>query len=293
MFRTVLAHLTGSDCDESVLRASLALVSDCNGHIHCLRLLPDPAELIAQTAQADSGGWIILSDTIAEIQREANDRSQKAQATVASFTRENDIQKADDPPGGVQVTMSWHEAIGDEFDHITEAGRYQDVIVVAGGRDRDGRMASEALGAIAVHSGRPVLLAPEKAAARPYRRILVSWKDTAEAARGLTAAMPLLERAQSVELVHVGAAGTDADEPAQSSERIRRYMRWHGVNADFNLVVPLGRTGIDAVLQRAKEAGADLLVMGAYGHSRIRELVFGGFTQQVIEGVDLPVLMFH
>ena len=56
MFKTVLAHLTGTSCDEPVLRASLALVSGCKGHIHCLRLMPDPAELVAQSAQAESGG---------------------------------------------------------------------------------------------------------------------------------------------------------------------------------------------------------------------------------------------
>lgn len=293
MFKTVLAHLTGSTCDESVLKASLGLVSDSTGHIDCLRLLPDPAELIAESAQTESGGWIILSDTIAEIEREANERTRKAQATVDVFGRENGIRRQDDPSGGEKVTISWHDAVGDEFDHITRAGRYQDVIVVAGGRDRDGRMAAEALGGIVLHSGKPVLLAPETASASPYRKIIIAWKETAEAARALTAAMPLLERAQSVELVHAREAGHRPDESAESSEHIRRYMRWHGLNADFRLIIPQGRAGIDAVLQRAKEAGADLLVMGGYGHNRIRELVFGGFTQRVLDGVELPVLLFH
>lgn len=293
MFKTVLAHLTGSNCDESVLRASLALVSDCKGHIDCLRLMPDPAELIAESAQTDSGGWIILSDTIAEIQREANDRTRKAQASFAAFTREKDIRKEDNPCGGEQVSISWHEAVGDEFDHITRAGRYQDAIVVAGGQDRDGRLAAEALGGIVLHSGRPVLLAPEKASANPYRKILVAWKETVEAARVITAAMPLLERAESVELVHASEPGNRRGESAESSERICRYMRWHDMNAEFNLITLAGGSGMDPILQRAKEAGADLLVMGGYGHSRIRELVFGGFTQRVLHGVDLPVLMFH
>lgn len=293
MFKTVLAHLTGSNCDESVLSASLALVSDCKGHINCLRLMPDPAELIAESAQTDSGGWIILSDTIAEIQREANDRTRKAQASFAAFTREKDIRNEDDPTGGEQVSISWHEAVGDEFDHITRAGCYQDAIVVAGGHDRDGRLAAEALGGIVFHSGRPVLLSPEKASANPYRKILVAWKETAEAARAVTAAMPLLEWAQSVELVHAGEPGNRRDESTESSENIWRYMRWHGTNADFNRITLAGHSGMDPVLERAKEAGADLLVMGGYGHSRIRELVFGGFTQRVLHGVDLPVLMFH
>lgn len=80
---------------------------------------------------------------------------------------------------------------------------------------------------------------------------------------------------------------------AESSERICRYMRWHGMYADFNRISRAGHSGMDPIRQRAKEAGADLLVMGGYGHSRIRELVCGGFTQRIIHGVDLPVLMFH
>ena len=293
MFKTVLAHLTGSACDESVLRASSALVSDRAGHINCLRLLPDPAELIAESAQVEGGGWTILSDTIAAIEHEATERTRKAQATFAAFTRENDIPKLDDPPGGERISISWHEAAGDEFDQIVRAGRYQDVIVVAGGRDRDGRMAAEALGGIVLHSGRPVLLAPEKASASPYRKILVAWKETAEAARALTAATPLLERAESVELVHAREPGNRPDESAESSEGIRSYMRWHGLNTEFSVITSPARTSMDAILQRAKEAGADLLLMGGYGHSRIRELVFGGFTQRVLDGVELPVLMFH
>lgn len=148
MFKTVLAHLTGSNGDESVLRASLALVLDCKGHIDCPRLTPDPAELIAESAQTDSGGWIILFDTIAEIQREANDRTPKAQTSFGAFTHEMDIRKRDDPSGGEHVRISWHEAVGDEFDHIASPGRCQDAIVVAGGQDRDGCLAAEALGGI-------------------------------------------------------------------------------------------------------------------------------------------------
>src|SRR5207248_959710 len=147
------------------------------------------------------------------------------------------------------------------------------------GSGSPGSHAGEALDGIVLDSGRPVLLAPQTARSNSYRKIALAWKDTAEAARALTDAMPLLEQAQSIDIFCANEPATEPNQSAESSDRILRYLRWHGFNAYTHAVTPSNRPVADALVQRVTQAGADLLIMGAYGHSRIRELVFGGFTQ--------------
>ncbi len=293
MIRTVLAVLSGTDCDLPVLSTSQRILSGHNGHIECLRLNPDPAALIAEAAQVDMGGWMIISDTVTAIEQEAKERTKRAWATLAEFCRKENIPTANDPPGPSGVSISSREETGDEFDRISSVARYHDVVVVAGGADRPGRLPEEALGGIVIGSGRPVVLASQKANAGSFNRIAVAWKDVPEAARAITAAMPLLQKARRIDVFSASESDKRAGECVDCSDNIVRYLRWHGLNAMGHFVVLAGRTAADAVLETARDTEADLLVMGAYGHSRVREFVFGGFTQRVLKGAELPVMLFH
>lgn len=292
MFSSILACLNGTDCDASVLAASLALAGR-SAHIQCLRLVPDPAAIIAQSAQVDMGGWMILGDTVDAIQRRATDLTKGARENMVRFAEEYGVSISDPAPGAAGVTISWHEAIGEEFDQIVKAARYHDVTVLAGGADRAGRLPEEALGGIILGSGRPVLLAPQTVSARPYKNIAVAWKDTAEAARAITAAMPVLEKAETLDVYRAYESGKTGDETADSGERIAQNIRQHGFRARSHTVTADHASEADAVLNTVRDSGADLLVMGAYGHSRIREFIFGGFTQRVLKGATVAVLMFH
>lgn len=293
MFRTVLAPLSGTDCDHSVLAASLRLFADGNGHIACLRLIPDPAEIIAECAQVDMGSWMIVSDAIGAVEKEAKEYTTAARATLADFCAKQQISTVDDPPGRDRASVSWREDVGDEFDRITSHGRYHDLVVLAGGEDRPGRLPSEALGGIIIGSGRPVLLAPAVPGAGSFDHIAIAWKNTSEAARAMTAAMPLLERARRIDVLSARETDSRTAEASGDVDRVVRQLRWHGLNASAHLLIPTKNTAADAVLQKAKEANADLIVMGAYGHSRVREFVFGGFTERILKGADLAVLLFH
>ena len=293
MIRTVLVPLAGADCDLPVLEASARILSGQKGHIECLRLNPDPAALIAQAAQVDMGGWMILSDTVTAIEQEARERTKRAQSNMSRFCQQRSIATSNDPPGPDGISVAWREETGDEFDQISHFARYHDLVVLAGGSERPGRLPDEALGGIIMGSGRPILLVPQQANSAPFAKIAVAWKDVPEAARAVTAALPLLEQAQRIDVFTVNESDKRAGECVECYDNVVRYFRWHGLNANGHLVIPAGRAPADAVLDSAREAGADLLVMGAYGHSRVREFVFGGFTQRVLKGVELPVLLFH
>jgi nucleotide-binding universal stress UspA family protein len=139
-------------------------------------------------------------------------------------------------------------------------------------------------------SGRPLLLVPY-IQRQPLRleRALVAWDGSATAARALANAMPFLARSGHVEVVTVG--GRSAEEE-QDSVRIIRHLKRHGIAAEFRLLPDAGDVA-SALLSHASDASADLLVMGGYGHSRLREFVLGGATRGILGSMTLPVLMSH
>jgi nucleotide-binding universal stress UspA family protein len=143
-------------------------------------------------------------------------------------------------------------------------------------------------------SGRPVLIAPPAVLKTLGQHVAVAWKDTAEAARALAVAMPFLAKASGVTLFEVEEkTQMRAPHPGASLERITAALAWHGIKATGKLVMPKEAGGPDTLLRSAWAAGADLIVMGGYGHGRLREMVLGGFTRHMIRHSDLPVLMLH
>jgi nucleotide-binding universal stress UspA family protein len=145
-----------------------------------------------------------------------------------------------------------------------------------------------------IDSGRPVLVVPYAGIfAHVGRRVLVAWDGTREANRALHDALPLLGGAEAVTVMHVGSrqAGLDRDRPWL--ERIVRHLGRHGIEARAE-ETPAGDIAIsDALLSRAFDLGADMIVAGAYHHSPLRESLLGGVSRGLLDHMTVPVLMSH
>jgi nucleotide-binding universal stress UspA family protein len=199
-------------------------------------------------------------------------------------------------PGMVTADLSaglpsadWRTETGDEPYWLAEHGRAADLVVV--GRARDGEsVAMDILEAALMGTGRPVLIAPDDPRRELSGVVAIAWKDRAEAARAIAAAQPFLQLADKVVIMSV-SEDAGSDEP--SRERLRRALSWQNPAVSVQCVKPKGRPPADALLAAAQTVNADLLVMGGYGHSRTREIIFGGFTRRVLSHADLPVLMAH
>jgi len=293
MFRSILVHLTGTDCDSAVLPAALHIAGPFGGHLDCLHMVPDPAAIAAQTFAIDAGSSMLLADTLGAIEQQGRTCTAKARGTFEAFCKTHNLGRSDSPTGG-GISVSWFERpAADEFDQLIIESRFHDVVVLAGGPERAGRLPDGAIGSVVMGAGRPVLLASEETTAKPIKTIAVAWKTGAEAARALTAAMPLLAQADRIDVLSANENDSEADSCVHRADRIVQQLRWHGLNAHGRFVVPEGRSVPDAILETAKNGNADLLVMGAYGHSRMRETIFGGFTQRILRGAAIPVLLFH
>ena len=140
--------------------------------------------------------------------------------------------------------------------------------------------------------GLPLLLAPREVSEDICSTIAIAWKETAEAARAVTAAMPLLHLARRVLVLSV-SEDDDPTEAESSARRLAEQLRWHGFKVAAHHVPADTLAPAEALMDVAKKVGAKLLVMGGYGHSRAYEFVFGGFTRHALANTTLPVLMAH
>lgn len=136
-------------------------------------------------------------------------------------------------------------------------------------------------------TGRPVLVAPPAAPLQIGRKIAIAWNGSSQAARAVAFSLPFLERAEQVTIL-VGS-GQDSHTPGTA---LAAYLERHGIRAAVEGFDVAGSVG-KSVLERAGELGADLIVMGAYGHSRLREMILGGATREILASATLPVLMAH
>jgi len=144
---------------------------------------------------------------------------------------------------------------------------------------------------LALTCGRPVLVAPSQGPRLEAKRIVLAWKDTREARRALSDSLPFLERAEAVVVVEV--CGTnDADQAQVRTDDVAGALKRRGVAAEGK-VIAKPHAGAEQVLFEASQNGADLIVAGAYGHSRLGEWVFGGFTLDLLSQDQHHLLLSH
>jgi len=311
MFRYILVPATGATTDAAVFRTALAIARLDAGHLDFLHVRHD----MQRTVLAIAGGNLGVpgyGGAIDSVQQKVEARQDRAHDAVAAFCAREQVILADTPgsrPSGrvpyctrEQATQAdapatdtpsaaWHVEAGDEPQCLAAHGRTADLTVL--GRARDGeKVALHLLETVLLESGRPLLIAPEAEWKSVGRHIAIAWKDSAEAARAVAAALPLLARAETVTVVAVQES-SDTHSDSESGKRLRHALRWHNPATTLRVVPRTNRDPVEALLSVVELEGADLLVMGGYSHSRMREAMFGGFTRRVLLAAGLPVLMAH
>jgi nucleotide-binding universal stress UspA family protein len=216
----------------------------------------------------------------------------KAQATAIREDAEKAEQLFRDKVGSSGLATEWHSENGEVIDVVTHHGRYADLVVTGqddpdstsyGGRDMPDRLV------LAV--GRPVLIIPRNGSFENVgSRIMVAWDAGRASARAVHDAMPFLERAEDIKVVSANVAVEGREGPAAT---LCRQLERHGIKAEPRDIIEKGKRKRDALLGTAEEEGANLIVMGAYGHPRWRELVLGGITQHMLSHGTIPMLMSH
>ncbi len=184
----------------------------------------------------------------------------------------------------------WSVATGRPLESLSLRSRYADLTVISQNAPEDQGGGEDLVDDLIMASGRPILVVPYIGAqAEIGRKVLVAWNGSREAARAVSDAMPILEAADSIEVFAVEPRGI-GDVPGSD---IAQHLARHGLKATAAKTAGLDIEVGDVLLNQAADSGADLIVMGAYGHSRMRELVLGGATRHILGHMTVTVLLSH
>lgn len=285
--KTILVPMAGAEGDTVALKAALMVAHDFDAHVEALFVKLDPRDAVPMLGEGMSGAMV--EEIMRAAEGEASEHLAAARRHFEAVVADSGTELRDAPASEETPSARWREVMGRVEDMLPLEGRLSDLVVFA-----HGALASDAQGYATVEAAllgaaRPLLIVPAELPPEIGRTVAVAWNGSAESAHAVAGAMPFL---RSADTVHVLTAETSATEAA-AGRRIADYLAWHGVDARLTIVQPGSEPVGQAVVNKAMELGADLLVMGGYGHSRMREMILGGVTRFVLNHGGLPVLMAH
>lgn len=277
MYKTIVVHVGADARRRERLEVACGLAAGFDAHLVGLFAL---TELGVPFVLGGNAGAVIEAET-----RWRGEAAEAARRDFESATKRAGVAKSE-----------WRRSDRGALGAMRVSARYADFVVI--GQPDPDRAAEEHMPGyfaedLVLTAGRPVLVVPYAGHFTSVgSRVMVAWNASREAARALADALPLLKRAQSVEVVAFEPQRSDADHGAEPGADIGLFLARHGVKVS----VARQQANIDVgsqILSRAADNDVDLIVMGAYGHSRARELVLGGATRSMLEAMTVPVLMAH
>lgn len=280
--KSILVPITGYETKNDALASGLGLARELGAFVDAIHVKPDPRDAVPFITEG--GGSAVVERIVALAEKEAEGRANQAQRLFESACQNAKVVYA-----GSHAGARFRTLVGRAADEIPMRARVADLVLmvrVPKDGDIEWRLTIEAT---LLESARPVLILPSALKKWKEDVVAIAWNGSAEAARAASAALPFLARADRVLLL----AGVK-DRPVEPSlDDLAEWLGHHGIAAEQQKVAlrawPVGEQLID----EAAAGGADLVVMGGYGHSRMREIVFGGATRAVLDGAKLPVLLAH
>jgi nucleotide-binding universal stress UspA family protein len=274
-YRSILVHLDESEHARTRLDVALHVAKRHGAHLSALFAPAVPEYDAADLLTLDSGYWT-------ERQRDHEERRRALEHHFFSRLADADLKG------------NWHTAAHAQHELLVHA-RFADLIVMGQSdpNDPDASLSNGLPVRVTLSAGRPVLWVPFVGGFPTVgERVIVAWDAGQSTTRALYDALPFMRLAQHTELVTCSAANKDRDRIPGAD--IGLVLARHGLDVKVvDLRPPPTLSVSDALLSRADKTGCDLLVMGAYGHARWKELLLGGVTQTVLGAMPVPVLMSH
>jgi nucleotide-binding universal stress UspA family protein len=268
-----------------VILAVLARVQDAAsvlGAARCLAGLLGSGNVHALAVGSTLPGNPLLAESLIAEAEEAVAAQQRDRARVAALQRAFEEWRA----GEAGLAAHWHADTGAPGDIVEARGRRADYVVIARPMPDDDAAARQAFHAALFDTDRPVLVVPPDHAAPFGRFVAIAWRDDGRAVRAVVPALRFLGRAERLHLI-------TGVRPGSAEPGVPEVVSEHGVHAELH-ILPIGEGPFGkAMLAKAHALGADLLVMGAYAHTPLREAILGGMTRYMLSHADLPLLMRH
>lgn len=271
--KTILLHLSNDSQLDARIEAALGLAAENNAHVIGLYT-------IAQVTVPTSFMGYVPPEFIEQSRKSEEENAAKAKARFESLA--------------AKVDCSIEVAIEEGYapDLLNEHALSVDLVIVGQGDPEAENNAQTRYIAeeIVVSSPRPVLIIPFAGNYKNFgSHVVVGWNNTRESSRALHDSFPFLEKAEKVTLLRVNAT----EDETYETEHIIAHLKRHGIDANFKSGHWPGISVGDAILDSLVDYSGNMLVLGAYGHSRLREMILGGVTRNILEHMTAPVLFVH
>ena len=283
--RKFMLPLSSPESGEVALHAALLLTARARAHLHVIHIRPAIDEIAPLAGEGISG--VMFDRFVTESDRERNTQVDRLRAMFEAAAARHGIPVQEARFGNEEPSASFTVLEGREEVMVAHQARVADFTIVPHPAAGEDVASATALHAVLFDSGRPVLLAPLTRPSHIGRRIAVAWNGLSNASAALGSAMPLIRTAEAVRVL----TAPEYFRNGPSAEEVVSYIAYHGVAADIAGFAPIDREVGAGLLRAAADFQADLMCMGAYSSSRLRQLILGGVTRYVLENADLPVLM--
>jgi len=285
--KIILAPMSGAESAEATLANALQVGRHLGAHVEAFHVSLDPRDSVAYMAEGMTSNMI--QDIMSAVEKEGEERRERAHEQFSRLCQEAGAPITEGL-SGAGYSASFVTAVGREDDLLAVRGRLSDLIVAArsGGKGDAQRTTLEIA---LLETGRPVLLAPPNGAKEFGKTVSIAWNGSIEAVRaiGAGAGLHFLGEASKVVVMVV----PEAFRATSHVDELVTYLACHDIKADVAEIEESTRPIGHVLLEKSKEVGADMMVMGAYTHSRLRHMMIGGPTSVVLQNAEIPVLMAH
>ncbi|MEM7017236.1 MAG: universal stress protein [Pseudomonadota bacterium] len=270
--KSILAHVDDNAQESAALKTSIELARQHGADLSGFYVLPP---LVASYPAAEMGNAVL--DTLPEFEWE---RARQAEQVFQQVMAE------------AGMTADWQSVESSALETLKTKACCSDLIVVGqdGGPDDITPLRARIIDAALLNTGRPVLTVPQSVNT-VGKRVMLAWKATREAARALSDSMSMLQQAQHVDVVMITAP--EVEEKHLTAIDVCKHLKRHGIRAEFQRLNSGTPHISDLLLDHAAERETDMLILGAYGHSMLREMVLGGITKTLIKTSPVALFLSH
>lgn len=280
--KTILVPFYDDDIAQSALGASWLVAERFKSYVEALFVMRPPQIF-------DGEGIALAGSYMTQLKDEERRLAESAHKRFQSVIESRGVSVVDVATEADGVTAGWRETEGLEGQVVGDYGRLFDLIIIGRNFGQPWIDWSVMCEAALFETGRPVLVAAAETPSSIGERVVVAWNGSTETARCIALSMPFLERADSVLVLTVEGWQV----PGPGGDQVTAHLRRNGISASAKHVDSGSRSVGEAILDETKEFNADLIVKGAYTHSRLRQLVFGGATRHLLHNTPIPLFMAH
>ncbi len=285
--RLILCALAGGSGDAGAITAGLRVAQRFDAHLRAVHVTGGLTDHLPHVDESMSQRQIAREFEAMTARRNA--AGIQAETSFREACERTGVPLRDAPSGATGATASWRGLEGRPEVVVSEFARTHDLVVMSALDRHDVVPGRDLVEGALFGAGRPVLVVPETVPDSLGERVFIGWNRSAQSARAVAGGMALIEAGKHVTIAYVDTGAKAGPGP----EDLVEALRWHGVEANIQPIAAEGGPVHELLISRAIDDDSDLMIVGAYSHSRLREIVMGGVTRNILNHPRLATLMVH